>query len=160
MEPYVRELRFLYHPDQWERFKAGDLAKDWMARHIELFDQEDARIKASQPNRHFFEWLTSVIFRESLGYHSLVEKYESASHADKRTKFERIAGPAAYAEVMRNRAGVPDLFVYAPDETRWFFCEVKGDTDRLSDHQLRRFEKLFEITRQPVYVAYFDRAEF
>jgi hypothetical protein len=156
----MRELRFLYHPSQWERFKAGELAKDWVGRYAGLFDRDDVRIQTSQPAHHFFEWLASVIFRESLGYHSLIEKYDSASHAEKRAKFERIAGASAYAEVMRDRTGVPDLFVYAPDESTWFFCEVKGGTDSLRDHQVRRFEQLFHVTKRPVYVAYFERAEF
>jgi hypothetical protein len=157
---YIRELRFLYHPKQWERFRGGDLANEWIARHIGLFDRDDQRIKATQPTRHFFEWLASVMFRESLGYHALVEKYDLSAQGEKRSRFRRIAGAAAYAEVMRDRTGVPDLFLYAPDESSWFFCEVKGGTEPLQDHQELRFEQLHKVTNRPVYVVHFDEAEF
>lgn len=46
--------------------------------------------------------------------------------------FERLAN-----DVRNNRAGMPDLFQFWPDENRYQMVEVKGPGDRLQDNQVR-----------------------
>ena len=51
----------------------------------------------------------------------------------------------------------PDLFVYKPDATDWFFVEVKGLTDRMRAPQKKLFEELGRVSGRAVRVAKFFR---
>ena len=44
----------------------------------------------------------------------------------------------------------PDLLMYAPDMSDWFFCEVKGPGDRLRSQQMSKFEALTTASGKPV----------
>jgi len=153
--PHIVPLTFAFQRSRKEQYQFGDLAGEWMQRHPGIFDRDDARLQAGRPDRHFFEWLAAVLFWEATGYYSLIEKYESKAHLEKLHKFETIVGPKVFAEVLRDRTGVPDLLVYASDSSDWFFCEVKGPGDALSQQQCARFKELYAATSKPVYVLYF-----
>jgi hypothetical protein len=45
--------------------------------------------------------------------------------------------------------------MYAEDLSDWFFCEVKGPSDRLRDEQVRKFARLAEMTSKPVRLIEF-----
>lgn len=47
----------------------------------------------------------------------------------------------------------PDLLVYAPDRSDWFFVEVKGPRDRLRPKQRDYFDELTSVTGRPWFVA-------
>ncbi|MNP86424.1 VRR-NUC domain protein [compost metagenome] len=49
--------------------------------------------------------------------------------------FQRIL-----ADIKANRAGMPDLIQFWPQERRYRLIEVKGPGDRLQDNQLRWLE--------------------
>lgn len=133
-----------YTAAQRELFKRGDLFDQWVDRHPGLFDDQDQRIVRNQRcypsgrGYHFFECLVAVVLRETCGYLSLLEKYETPSHAWKYETFRRIAPRQVVEYTLENRAGAPDLFSYDPVKEDWFFCEVKGGPDRLGPKQ-RRF---------------------
>ncbi|WP_137821820.1 VRR-NUC domain-containing protein [Pseudomonas sp. D(2018)] len=67
--------------------------------------------------------------------------------------FQRIL-----ADIKANRAGLPDLIQFWPDERRFRLIEVKGPGDRLQDNQLRWLE--FCATHEiPVEVCYVQWAQ-
>jgi len=134
------EIVFPYHRRQRERFREGALVDEWAVRYSTIFDGDDVRLAKSQPSNHFFEWLAAVLLFEATGYLSLVEKYET--HSGKVAKLRQVVPGPVFDHVMENRTGLPDLFVYAPDHSNWFFCEVKGAADRARKHQLSRAEGL------------------
>lgn len=73
------------------------------------------------------------------GYRPLVGKYEFANHPRKREIVEALL-PAPVLETLQYRTihgnvQSPDLPMYAPDRSDWFFCEVMGPGDRLRAHR-------------------------
>jgi hypothetical protein len=149
---FISKLNFVYHPVQRQRFQSGEIVQAWVARYPNLFDENDLRIQNTQPTYHFYEWLAAVLLYEAMGYYTLMEKYETASHPEKLERFKKIVPPAVAKDVFENRTGVPDLFVHSPDGTDWFFCEVKGANDRLRKHQIERFKQLAEVGGRKVCV--------
>ena len=49
------------------------------------------------------------------------------------------------------RQQAPDLLVYKPDFSDWFFCEVKGPHDHMRPVQSAFFEALSSLSSRPVY---------
>jgi hypothetical protein len=145
-----KEFTFTYHPNQRLRFRDGNLLHEWSERYRQLFDEDDLRLARSQRYTHFFEWLAAVLLYEATGFLSLLEKYETACHPRKVAVFRKTVPQPVFDYVMANRAGIPDLFVYAPDRSNWFFCEVKGASDRLADRQRLRANELRAITGKEV----------
>lgn len=95
-------------------------------------------------------------FHKQLGWYSLVAKYEFAAHTRKGVIVERVLTPEVL-DMLRDRqlhghAQGPDLLVWAPDETDFFFCEVKGPGDSLGPEQRRKFAALAAITRRPIRI--------
>ena len=149
------DLSFQYHATQRARFADGSLALHWFKTYNDMFDENDYRLTLSQPGYHFFEWLAAVLFRESMGYCSLIEKYESANHAAKIATFKSTVDSRVFDFAMANRAGLPDLFVYAPGTQDWFFCEVKGGSDRLSARQRELHDQLEQLSKEnPVRILW------
>lgn len=140
--PYAAALR--------ERFRSGHLITEWSRRYPRLFDERDIEIANNQRSNHFFEWLGAVLLYESTGYLSLIEKYAIQSHARKTRIFRKTVPARIYDFIMADSAGAPDLFAYAPDYGDWFFCEIKGATDRLRSHQISCCNRLERISRKKV----------
>ena len=140
------EIEFPFRASQRVRFRSGELIEEWAARYPQLFDARDLEITRKQPNYHFFEWLAAVLIYEATGFLSLIEKYETPSHVRKAQIFSTTVPHDVYDYVMKNRAGVPDLFVYSPDQSQWYFCEVKGAADKLREHQSERIAELSRIS--------------
>ena len=145
-----KEFVFTYDSNQRLRFREGSLRDEWWRRYPELFDEDDLRLAKNQPYTHFFEWLAAVLLYEATGYLSLLEKYETACHERKVDVFKETVPRPVFEYVMANRAGIPDLFVYAPDRSNWFFCEVKGASDVLDQRQCLRAAELRAITGKEV----------
>jgi hypothetical protein len=145
---FILPLHFFYHADQRRRFVAGELGPIWSARYPQLFDDDDCRLCRNQckDGFHFYEWLAAILLYEATGYLSLVQKYGSKNHKRKLPIWEKVAP----VKSLPDGYGYPDLFVYAPDRTDWYFCEVKGGRDRLQPRQLRTFRKLHKITGKPI----------
>ncbi|MNY44542.1 VRR-NUC domain protein [compost metagenome] len=67
--------------------------------------------------------------------------------------FERLLG-----DIKANRAGMPDLIQFWPQQGRYRMIEVKGPGDRLQDNQLRWIEFCSQHD-MPVTVCYVQWAE-
>lgn len=134
---------FVYHPARRQEFVHGGLAQSWHSRyHDTLFDDKDLELATSQPDRHFFEWLSAVLLYEATGLRSLVEKYTSQSHPRKLRLFENNVTPAVFQDFIADPAGIPDLFVYGPTSSDWFFAEVKGAGDTIRGSQPQRLASI------------------
>jgi hypothetical protein len=157
--PALRQLEFPYSRRQRLAFKQGSLARHWKSLYPDLFDQDDARLAATQPTHHFYEWLAAILLFHSTGYLSLIEKYQFELHARKRTVMADLKSSSldcALSSLKRyGRAQAPDLLVYSKRRKDWFFTEVKGESDRLDSKQLRHFEDLVEVTGRPILLVKF-----
>jgi hypothetical protein len=150
---FMEPLTFLYTAHQQQRWRSGNLRDQWLKCYPQLFDEEDRRLCESQCDYHFFECLAAILIYEATGYLSLVEKYETKKHTRKIQTFRRIVSPEIFSLMEKDSRGAPDLFVYAPDESDWYFCEVKGGPDTLKENQLRMFKRLYDLCgRKPVRV--------
>lgn len=146
---------------QRELWKSGHLAAEWADRFPELFDELDVQLVETQAQfgHHFVEWLTAILLYHTTGYLSLVQKYEFRKHRRKEEIVEKML-PVDVLTILRDRkeyghAQAPDLLVYAPDFSDWYFCEVKGPGDRLGPEQKRKFESLATVSGKPVRLLHF-----
>lgn len=141
------DFTFSYHTRQRERFRDGLLIEEWLHRYPFLFDSDDHRVltTAHQRKYHFFEWLSAILLFESSGYFSLVEKYTTKSHPSKRKILEDLLPPELFNWLTKNESGQPDLFVYHPETRDWFFCEVKGGSDKIRANQIEWAKSLENI---------------
>jgi hypothetical protein len=139
---------------QRDLWRDGSLRREWAQRFPELFDEEDVRLAETQPELHFVEWLGAIVLHHATGFRALVEKYAYPKHARKL----EIATKLLQADVVPllspryGHAQAPDLLMYAPDLSDWFFCEVKGPTDRLRDVQEAKFKTLAELSGKPIWL--------
>ncbi len=151
--PFTTELR--------SSFAAGTLVASWRRTYPRLFDEDDERQAKRQTAHHFFEWLGAVLVYNSTGYLSLIEKYQFRNHSYKSATLAKIADKylsAALALVGKpGRPQPPDLLVYSPDHKDWFFCEVKGGTDRLRPLHRQLFEQLGDVSQRPVRLLRFQK---
>jgi hypothetical protein len=53
----------------------------------------------------------------------------------------------------------PDLLVYTPDRSEWFFCEVKGPQDKLRGKQIDFFQELERVSGKRIKVVNFKCAQ-
>jgi hypothetical protein len=118
-----------FHREQRLRFAQGSLRKEWFEHYPQLFDVDDFR-RAKNRTRpyYFFEWLGAIVLYHSMGYYSLVTKYQTDARKCailKKTVSATVLDLLLNRGVAWGRAQGPDLFVYAPDFSDWFFCEMK-----------------------------------
>jgi len=57
-----------------------------------------------------------------------------------------------YSPYDQRKAQCPDLLCFKPDYTDWFFCEVKGPTDKLRDEQREYFSLISSVSKKPIQV--------
>jgi hypothetical protein len=79
-----------------------------------------------------------------------MSKYGAESHKLKRPKLKTIVPSDVYDFIVDDWAGMPDLIVYAPDTSDYFFCEVKGPRDRIQGRQLPCAKRLSKMSGKPV----------
>jgi REP element-mobilizing transposase RayT len=165
MTDFIKQKWFFpYSRDQRERFKVGDLVHEWTERYPRIFDEQDRQIAFNQPDYHFYEWLAAVLLRDSIGYLSLIEEYEFKVHKRQHEILRKIVSTDLYQLISNHKeefgnTQVPDLFVYAPDHSDWFFCEVKGPNDMMRSSQNRFFEAIYELAKKPIYMVKFMQLE-
>lgn len=153
-----------YAPELKEHFQSGAGMREWYARYGGvLFDEEDRRLAESQAGHHFYEWLGAVVMHEATGYRCLLQKYQFASHPRKQEVLSRLIPPPLAAifdgQVERGEGGSrmqgPDLLMYDPCESDFFFCEVKGPRDDLRPKQVRFFQAVAEATGRRIEILRF-----
>lgn len=146
---------------QRDHFIKGQLSQDWYEKYPAIFDEDDLRLAKTQPRNHFYEWLAAILIYHSTGYYSLVEKYQFTKkrHKHKQEVIEKINSVTLNTALLHHGnygfVQCPDLLVYAPDFSDWYFCEVKGGTDRLREKQELHFQELKELTGKPVQLVRF-----
>ncbi len=144
-----------YHAAQRAAFADGTLATTWASRYPRVFDELDRALVKNQPRSHFYEWLVAVLLFESAGMLSLVQKYQFGKHQHKQRVLQALM-PRATAEWLTSAPRPcqgPDLLVYAPDHSEWYFVEVKGPTDRMRPVQRSYFAEIEDVTGRPVHVV-------
>lgn len=154
----------VYDERQRQRFRSGDLIREWYERYPTLFDKQDFTIAGNQAHLgyHFFEWLAAVTLYECMGLFSLVEQYEYKTHKRKQDVLTKIVPQEILVLIREHKVEFgnvqcPDLLVYSRDYLEWFFCEVKGPTDRVRKNQLEFFNALERTSNRPVRMIRFHR---
>jgi hypothetical protein len=139
-----------------EAWRRGELAPQWHAQYPQLFDDDDLRLARNRwkQGRHYYEWAAARHLHAVTGWSALVAKYEFGNHERKRAIARRLLQPEVMAVLTdRDRYGhaqAPDLLLFAPDESDFLFCEVKGPGDRLRPAQRSKFAALAAVTGKPV----------
>ena len=159
MKDYLLEIGTIpFNTDLRKKWKTGKLYEYWAAEYPQIFDDDDLRQARNQGplGYHFFEWLTAIIIFHATGYLSLVSKYQFKIHERKQFVINRIF-PSGLPEIDRGSLDVgatqyPDLFLYTDDFDNWFYCEVKGPGDRLSNRQKLVFSELAKVTGKPISI--------
>jgi hypothetical protein len=155
--PIIDILQF--DQNQRMQFQSGELPRKWYKEYPSIFDEDDLRLAFSRPTYHFFEWLGAICLYQRSGYLSLIEQYQFKNHKHKQAILSRLNFPglkkAMEYQLRINKTQAPDLLVYKPDYSDWFFCEVKGRDDPLSQQQRNHFTVLSEISGKPIYLIIF-----
>lgn len=146
---------FMFDNSQREKFKDGQLLYEWANQYPQLFDEQDLQIANHQNNAHFVEWSGAIHLYKTTGYLSLVEKYEFKRHKRKQKILKEIVTVDVLSLISRRGVQCPDLFVYAPDRTDWYFCEIKGPGDYLRRVQREYFEELSEASGKKIRILKF-----
>jgi len=158
---------FEFSLQQRERFKSAELWREWSKQYPDIFDEQDIGIAEHQApppmGYHFFEWLAAILLHHSIGYLSLLEQYEFRVQKRKQAILQKLVSPALFELITNHHESYggtqcPDLLVYAPDLSDWFFCEVKGPRDKISERQRLFFEALKTKSGRAVRILGFREA--
>ena len=147
--------------DQRERFCQGELWRLWAEQYPMLFDADDQQLALGQASMgyHFYEWLAAILLHETSGFHALVGKYQFSKHSRKqeiaRTILPEEVQAILHDTATHGRTQGPDLLMFAPDYSAFFFCEVKGPHDTVKPAQRRLFEALAGATGRDIGVLKF-----
>ncbi|MNZ13710.1 VRR-NUC domain protein [compost metagenome] len=147
-----------FHP--FHNGPADLLSPDFHPRRAELFaaclaqldsDEYQASIRRTYAAKQGL--LSPFVYWGNLDEALLEQALACLPAAQLKACFQRIL-----ADIKANRAGLPDLIQFWPEERRYRLIEVKGPGDRLQDNQLRWLEfcARHEI---PVDVCYVQWAE-
>jgi hypothetical protein len=157
----MREVGFFeLSGTQRERWKGLELQRTWAKKFPELFDEEDLRLAISQGRLGYglIEWLGAIFFHHLTGYHALVGKYQFGNHKRKRAVLKELGGDALL-DVLRARqpgfgnAQGPDLLMFSPDRSAFFFGEIKGSKEPFTPSQERFFQFLEQTGHRDTYFA-------
>ena len=156
MIAFERFATFITHPEHQELFRSKTLITQWARTYPMIFDTDDIRIAESQADLgyHFFEWLAAILVYHLRGYLSLIEQYQFKNHSRKQAIIAQLANQEILDYIQNHPAfghiQCPDLLVYSPDMSDWFFCEVKSPSDVLQERQAAFFHELSERSGKPV----------
>ena len=148
-----------------QRWRDGILAPEWAAAYPSIFDHDDLRMAGTQAHLgyHYFKWLSAILLFHTRGLLSLVEKYTFRSHERKRRLIERLCDTSSVGFLLEggreSLIQCPDLLVYSPDLSDWFFCEVKGPKDHVREEQVLLFHELERATGKKVFVVEIREAD-
>lgn len=129
-----------------ERFRAGELRAEWATSYPGIFDKHELRTVINQTGGHFVEWFAAVHLFETTGWLSLIESYQFKVQTWKRSVVKQLGAESllTFFDTQYHkgfgRKHAPDLLVYAPDFSDFYFCEVKGPRDKLRPVQIEYFK--------------------
>lgn len=125
-------------------FMEGSLVDALVKEYPQLYDEDDIKLAKGPQGRegtHFCEWYAAKIVHELTGFYVLVEKAEVPSHEHKAAVLKKLM-PQGHIDFIYQlnkpyfgSSQCPDLLVYAPDFSDWYFCEVKGPGDSVREIQ-------------------------
>jgi hypothetical protein len=148
---------FYFTPDQRIKFRDGELWKTWAEQYPFLFDEQDCSYAKNQaPFGYFFiEWLGAILIYQATGHRSLQGSYGFPNHIGKRKVVQKLLSKDA-CEIIFDQAKYhsqpPDLLVYAPNFSNYFFCELKGPGDRLRINQTSYYQEIEKVSGKRVYL--------
>lgn len=165
-------MKIYYNQKNINEWKSKKLIKKWKKEFSALIQNHHYKICINPENKlplyTFYEYFTGVYFAKK-GYKFLFEpyienyllaKYKSKELRLLQQKFLRIVkkvmGKEKFQE-LRNicqnyKTGQPDLFIYHPENKKYFFAEVKSEKDNLREHQDKLIKQFSKIV--PVKIVY------
>jgi len=142
-----------FHP--FQRGPVDLLSEDFHSRRAELFEAcfaelDDGRYRATIRQRYAEKWAVQspFVFWGALSETLLEQALDCLPATHLRLWFERLL-----LDIKANRAGMPDLIQFWPQQKTYRMIEVKGPGDRLQDNQLRWIE-FCQQHQMPVTVCY------
>ncbi|PXX52313.1 VRR-NUC domain-containing protein [Pseudomonas sp. LAMO17WK12:I10] len=147
-----------FHP--FQRGPADLLSEDFHSRRAELFqaclaELDDGRYAQTIRQRYLDKWgvQSPFVFWGALDEELLEQALACLPAEHLKHWFERLL-----QDIKANRAGMPDLIQFWPQQKTYRMIEVKGPGDRLQDNQLRWLE-FCRQHQMPVAVCYVQWAE-
>ncbi|WP_053187733.1 VRR-NUC domain-containing protein [Pseudomonas thivervalensis] len=147
-----------FHP--FQRGPVDLLNEDFQARRAELFaaclaELDDGRYRQTIGRRYAEKWgvQSPFVFWGALSEPLLEQALDCLPAEHLKHWFQRLL-----LDIKANRAGMPDLIQFWPQQKTYRMIEVKGPGDRLQDNQLRWLEFCHEH-QMPVAVCYVQWAE-
>ncbi|QYM98768.1 VRR-NUC domain-containing protein [Pseudomonas protegens] len=142
-----------FHP--FQRGPVDLFSEDFHQRRSELFqaclaELDDGRYRQSIRQRFVAKWglQSPFVFWGALSEELLDQALDCLPAEHLKHWFQRLL-----LDIKANRAGMPDLIQFWPEQKRYRMIEVKGPGDRLQDNQLRWLDFCQEH-RMPVAVCY------
>jgi len=142
-----------FHP--FQRGPVDLFSEDFHQRRSELFqaclaELDDGRYRQSIRQRFVAKWglQSPFVFWGALSEELLDQALDCLPAEHLKHWFQRLL-----LDIKANRAGMPDLIQFWPEQKRYRMIEVKGPGDRLQDNQLRWLDFCHEH-RMPVAVCY------
>ena len=134
--------------------------EDFHARRADLFqaclaELDDGRYRQTIRERYASKWnvQSPFVFWGALSGELLDQALDCLPAAHLKHWFSRLL-----LDIKANRAGMPDLIQFWPQDRTYRMIEVKGPGDRLQDNQLRWLEFCHEH-QMPIAVCYVQWAE-
>ncbi|MHA6788876.1 VRR-NUC domain-containing protein [Pseudomonas bijieensis] len=147
-----------FHP--FQRGPVDLLNEDFHARRAELFatclaELDDGRYRQTIVRRYAQKWgvQSPFVFWGALSESLLEQALDCLPAEHLKHWFHRLL-----LDIKANRAGMPDLIQFWPQDKTYRMIEVKGPGDRLQDNQLRWLEFCHEH-QMPVAVCYVQWVE-
>lgn len=147
-----------FHP--FQRGPVDLLNEDFHSRRAELFqacleELEDGRYLETIRQRYLAKWgvQSPFVFWGTLTEDLLEQALDCLPAEHLKHWFNRLL-----LDIKANRAGMPDLIQFWPQQKTYRMIEVKGPGDRLQDNQLRWLE-FCQQHQMPVAVCYVQWAE-
>ncbi|MGH8387934.1 MAG: VRR-NUC domain-containing protein [Pseudomonas sp.] len=147
-----------FHP--FQRGPVDLLNEDFHERRVDLFraclsELDDGRYQQTIRERYAEKWgvQSPFVFWGVLSEELLTQALECLPAEHLKHWFNRLL-----LDIKANRAGMPDLIQFWPQQKTYRMIEVKGPGDRLQDNQVRWLEFCHEH-RMPIAVCYVQWAE-
>jgi hypothetical protein len=147
-----------FHP--FQRGPVDLLSEDFHERRASLFqaclaELDDGRYRQTIRERFVEKWAVQspFVFWSVLNQQLLEQALDCLPAEHLKHWFNRLL-----LDIKANRAGMPDLIQFWPQQKTYRMIEVKGPGDRLQDNQLRWLEFCHEH-RMPIAVCYVQWAE-
>jgi VRR-NUC domain-containing protein len=158
--------RTIFYPHALRELWPRPLAGHWSKAYPELFWEEDRVLVHSQcafPRMrfyHFVEWFAAIhLFHTTTGIRVLIEKYIRKVRGERFARLTDVLKSDQVSFLQYELEGrPPDLFVYRPQTRKFWFVEVKGPGDGLSDRARRDHELIAKRLRTRVDVIWVREA--